>query len=80
MLDRFETFMEKLSYIDKEHFEEHSADLRYFEAKTGRHASELDTPKMDNDVVSNFFDSFAEIKKNKDLMALIKSTEEVCQQ
>lgn len=35
-LTRFQTFMESLSSIDIEHFSDQYADLKYFEAKTGR--------------------------------------------
>lgn len=39
-LSRFEKFMEALSQIDMEHFQETYADLKYFEAKTGRRPNE----------------------------------------
>lgn len=35
-LGRFQTFMESLSRIDIESFSDQYADLKYFEAKTGR--------------------------------------------
>lgn len=39
-LARFEQFMAALGEIDMEHFTEHYADLKYFEAKTGRRPNE----------------------------------------
>lgn len=39
-LARFERFMEALSEIDMENFQETYADLKYFEAKTGRRPNE----------------------------------------
>lgn len=35
-LERFEKFMMALSAIDMDNFSEHYADLKYFQAKTGR--------------------------------------------
>lgn len=35
-LARFEVFMQELAKIDKEKFQDTYADLKYFEAKTGR--------------------------------------------
>lgn len=35
-LERFEIFMQELAKIDKEKFQDVYADLKYFEAKTGR--------------------------------------------
>ncbi|XP_070510791.1 5'-3' exoribonuclease 1 isoform X2 [Cardiocondyla obscurior] len=39
-LDRFEKFMEKLSRLDVEQFNEHYADIKFFESKTGRRPNE----------------------------------------
>lgn len=35
-LERFEIFMQELAKLDKEKFQDTYADLKYFEAKTGR--------------------------------------------
>ena len=45
-LDRFEKFMDALSQIDIEHFRDHLADLKYFEAKTGRPFSKSGTNEV----------------------------------
>lgn len=39
-LPRFEKFMETLAALDMDNFTEHYADLKYFEAKTGRKPNE----------------------------------------
>lgn len=41
-LERFEKFMEELASVDTDHFTEQYADLKYFEAKTGRRMNETD--------------------------------------
>lgn len=74
-LDRFEKFMEKLSRLDVEQFNEHYADLKFFESKTGRrpNESERHVYKKSEDGET------ASPKKiqNKDLEALIKNTTEM---
>ncbi|XP_071639281.1 5'-3' exoribonuclease 1 [Temnothorax longispinosus] len=74
-LDRFEKFMEKLSRLDVEQFNEHYADIKFFENKTGRrpNESERHVYKKSDDSEN------ASPKKtqNKDLDALIKSTTEM---
>ncbi|XP_014469638.1 PREDICTED: 5'-3' exoribonuclease 1 isoform X2 [Dinoponera quadriceps] len=74
-LNRFEKFMERLSRLDVEQFNEHYADLKYFESKTGRkpNESERHVYKKSED------EEAASPKKiqNKDLDALIKSTTEM---
>ncbi|XP_012226430.1 5'-3' exoribonuclease 1 [Linepithema humile] len=74
-LDRFEKFMEKLSRLDLEQFNEHYADLKFFESKTGRRPNETE-----RHVYKKSEDSeTASPKKiqNKDLEALIKNTTEM---
>lgn len=74
-LSRFEKFMEKLSRLDIEQFNEHYADLKYFESKTGRKLNESERhvyKKLeDGETVS------PKKIQNKDLDALIKSTTEM---
>jgi len=74
-LDRFEKFMEKLSRLDVEQFNEYYTDLKFFESKTGRrpNESERHVYKKSED------DEAASPKKtqNKDLDALIEMTEMV---
>ncbi|XP_050453967.1 5'-3' exoribonuclease 1 isoform X2 [Cataglyphis hispanica] len=74
-LDRFEKFMEKLSRLDLEQFNEHYADLKYFESKTGRRPNETERHvyKKSEDDES----AFPQKIQNKDLDALIKSTTEM---
>ncbi|KAL6430823.1 hypothetical protein ACFW04_006974 [Cataglyphis niger] len=74
-LDRFEKFMEKLSRLDLEQFNEHYADLKYFESKTGRRPNETERhvyKKSEDDETA-----FSQKIQNKDLDALIKSTTEM---
>ncbi|XP_039303025.1 5'-3' exoribonuclease 1 isoform X3 [Solenopsis invicta] len=74
-LDRFEKFMEKLSRLDVEQFNEHYADIKFFEAKTGRRPNE-----SERHVYKKLEDSNSVSPKktqNKDLDALIKSTTEM---
>lgn len=74
-LDRFEKFMEKLSRLDLEQFNEQYADIKFFESKTGRRPNE-----SERHVYKKSEDSeTASPKKtqNKDLDALIKSTTEM---
>lgn len=66
--------MEKLSRLDLEQFNEHYADLKYFESKTGRRPNETERhvykkSEDDENVVQKI--------QNKDLDALIKSTAEM---
>ncbi|KAK0177026.1 hypothetical protein PV328_001116 [Microctonus aethiopoides] len=85
-LERFEKFMEKLAVIDVEHFTEHSADLKYFEGKTGRFPNEIERTSY------NKLNEFEEFHKdaatistsqsspkimNRDLNALIQMTDEI---
>jgi len=74
-LDRFEKFMEKLSRLDVEQFNEHYADIKFFESKTGRRPNE-----SERHVYKKSEDSeTASPKKtqNKELDVLIKSTTEM---
>lgn len=74
-LDRFEKFMERLSRLDVEQFNEHYADLKFFETKTGRRPNE-----SERHVYKKSEDGEASSPKktqNKDLDALIKSTAEM---
>ncbi|XP_029664328.1 5'-3' exoribonuclease 1 isoform X1 [Formica exsecta] len=74
-LDRFEKFMEKLSRLDLEQFNEQYADLKYFESKTGRRPNETERhvyKKSEDDETA-----FPQKIQNKDLDALIKSTTEM---
>ncbi|KAG6460817.1 hypothetical protein O3G_MSEX012236 [Manduca sexta] len=79
-LARFETFMQELAKIDKEKFQDTYADLKYFEAKTGRrpNANERKEYKPNNDETFNV--DVDDIKSNKpddDLQALINATQEM---
>jgi len=65
-LGRFQKYMEKLSSFDLEQFKEISADLRYLETKTGRKGGGSTRHSYKNE----------EPPKNKELAALIASTEE----
>ncbi|XP_015607830.1 5'-3' exoribonuclease 1 isoform X2 [Cephus cinctus] len=76
-MERFEKFMEKLSSIDVQQFNEHNANLKYFEAKTGRRPNEYERTsykKPDNSPEENTTPKKA---SNKDLEALIKSTNDM---
>lgn len=67
--------MEKLSRLDIKQFNEHYADLKYFESKTGRKPNETD-----RHIYKKSEDEEATSPKkiqNKDLDALIKSTAEM---
>ncbi|XP_016845549.1 5'-3' exoribonuclease 1 isoform X1 [Nasonia vitripennis] len=69
-LERFEKFMEKLGKYDLEQFDEIYADLKFFEAKTGRRLNESERNSK------NSPDENASPKKtNKALNALIMATE-----
>ncbi|XP_072761689.1 5'-3' exoribonuclease 1 isoform X2 [Anoplolepis gracilipes] len=74
-LDRFEKFMEKLSRLDLEQFNEQYADLKFFEGKTGRRPNEAERHvyKKSEDDES----AVPQKIQNKDLDALIKSTAEM---
>ncbi|XP_011151267.1 5'-3' exoribonuclease 1 isoform X2 [Harpegnathos saltator] len=74
-LNRFEKFMERLSRLDVKQFNEHYADLKYFESKTGRKPNEFE-----RHIYKKSEDGEATSPKkiqNKDLDALIKSTAEM---
>lgn len=64
--------MEKLSRLDVEQFNEHYADIKFFESKTGRRPNESERhvykKSEDNETAS------PKKTQNKDLDALIKST------
>lgn len=67
--------MEKLSRLDVEQFNEHYADLKYFESKTGRKPNE-----SERHVYKKSEEGEAASPKkiqNRDLDALIKSTAEM---
>ena len=46
-LERFEIFMQELAKIDKEKFQDTYADLKYFEAKTGRRPNALERKEVE---------------------------------
>ncbi|XP_032684890.1 5'-3' exoribonuclease 1 isoform X3 [Odontomachus brunneus] len=74
-LNRFEKFMERLSRLDLKQFNEHYADLKYFESKTGRKPNETERhvyEKSEDEEVAS-----PKKIQNKDLDALIKSTAEM---
>ncbi|XP_012550791.2 5'-3' exoribonuclease 1 [Bombyx mori] len=77
-LERFEIFMQELSKIDKEKFQDTYTDLKYFEEKTGRrpNANERREYKANNNETFNV--DVNEIKGNhldNDLQALINATD-----
>ncbi|XP_075970890.1 5'-3' exoribonuclease pacman isoform X2 [Anticarsia gemmatalis] len=79
-LARFEVFMQELAKIDKEKFQDTYADLKYFEAKTGRrpNANERREYKPNNDETFNV--NVEDIKANKpddELQALINATQDL---
>ncbi|CAH0700170.1 unnamed protein product [Spodoptera exigua] len=79
-LKRFEVFMQELAKIDMEKFQDTYADLKYFEAKTGRrpNANERKDYKPNNDETFNV--NVEDIKANKpddELQALINATEDM---
>uniref|UniRef100_A0A2A4JDB6 5'-3' exoribonuclease 1 n=1 Tax=Heliothis virescens TaxID=7102 RepID=A0A2A4JDB6_HELVI len=79
-LRRFEVFMQELAKIDKEKFQDTYADLKYFEAKTGRrpNANERREYKPNNDDTFNV--NIEDIKSNKpddELQALINATQDM---
>ncbi|XP_045534425.1 5'-3' exoribonuclease 1 [Papilio machaon] len=79
-LPRFELFMQELAKIDKEKFQDTYADLKFFEAKTGRRPNENERKvyKPNNDDTFNV--NIDDIKANKpddELQALIKATEDM---
>lgn len=79
-LARFEIFMQELAKIDKEKFQDTYADLKYFEAKTGRrpNANERREYKPNNDDTFNV--NVDDIKSNKpddELQALIDATQDM---
>ena len=60
--ERFEKYLESLRSIDIENFTEHYADLKYFEAKTGRRPNDKERTSVSycfvlllNEVISKFF-------------------------
>ncbi|KAJ2946889.1 hypothetical protein O0L34_g16222 [Tuta absoluta] len=78
-LARFEIFMQELAKIDRESFQDTYADLKYFEAKTGRrpNANERREYKPNNDDTFNI--NLDDIKANKpddELQALINATQD----
>ncbi|CAH2075536.1 unnamed protein product, partial [Iphiclides podalirius] len=79
-LIRFETFMQELSKIDKEKFQDTYTDLKYFEAKTGRrpNAMERKEYKPNNDETFNVnVEDIKGIRPDDELQALINATEEM---
>ncbi|GLV41654.1 pacman [Carabus blaptoides fortunei] len=82
-LDRFEKFMAALGAVDMDHFSEQYADLKYFQSKTGRrpNAKERTSYKPRDLEVWQADDSEngagAKTTMNKDLEALIKSTDDM---
>lgn len=75
-LERFEKFMERLSLFDVEQFEEVYADLKYFEAKTGRRPNETERLSLRNEEDFEDFGAVAPKPMSKDLANLIKATED----
>ncbi|EZA57402.1 hypothetical protein DMN91_008681 [Ooceraea biroi] len=72
-LDRFEKFMEKLSRLDVEQFNEYYTDLKFFESKTGRRPNESERhvyKKSEEDEIAS-----PKKTQNKDLDALIEMTQ-----
>ncbi|XP_053603077.1 5'-3' exoribonuclease 1 isoform X2 [Plodia interpunctella] len=79
-LGRFEIFLQELAKIDKEKFQDTYADLKYFEAKTGRRPNALERKeyKPNNDETFNV--DVSDIKANQpddELQALINATQEM---
>ncbi|XP_043280589.1 5'-3' exoribonuclease 1 [Venturia canescens] len=76
-LERFEKFMERLSQVDTDQFMEHLADLKYFEAHTGRRPNENERTSYRKPKDSP--ENLASPKKsaNRELSALIQSTNDM---
>ncbi|XP_071053139.1 5'-3' exoribonuclease 1 isoform X2 [Onthophagus taurus] len=78
-LPRFEKFLEALAEVEFEHFSDQCADLKYFEAKTGRKfgtRGKLEEWEDDGDVVE--FEALEPTKPiNSELAALIKNTDDM---
>lgn len=75
-LERFEKFMERLSQFDVEQFEEVYADLKYFEAKTGRRPNESERLSLRSSEDFEDFTGASSKSMSKDLANLIKATED----
>ncbi|XP_051172121.1 5'-3' exoribonuclease 1 isoform X3 [Leptopilina boulardi] len=75
-LERFEKFMERLGQFDFEQFEEVYADLKYFEAKTGRRPNETERLSLRNEEDFEDFGATSSKPISKDLADLIKATED----
>ncbi|CAH0728977.1 unnamed protein product, partial [Brenthis ino] len=79
-LERFEIFMQELAKIDKEKFQDTYADLKYFEAKTGRRPNALERKEYKPNNDDTFNVNIEDIKANKpddELQALINATHEM---
>ncbi|CAH2107035.1 unnamed protein product [Euphydryas editha] len=79
-LERFEIFMQELAKIDKEKFQDTYADLKYFEAKTGRRPNEKERKEYKPNNDDTFNVNIDDIKSNKpddELQALINATQEM---
>lgn len=57
-LERFEIFMQELAKIDKEKFQDVYADLKYFEAKTGRRPNALERKEVWNNKLIKYENNF----------------------
>ncbi|XP_045446077.1 5'-3' exoribonuclease 1 [Melitaea cinxia] len=79
-LERFEIFMQELAKIDKEKFQDTYADLKYFEAKTGRRPNDKERKEYKPNNDDTFNVNIDDIKANKpddELQALINATHEM---
>ncbi|KAL0891892.1 hypothetical protein ABMA27_015146 [Loxostege sticticalis] len=78
-LERFEIFMQELAKIDKEKFQDVYADLKYFEAKTGRRPNALERKeyKPNNDETFNVDVNDIKNKPDDELQALINATQDM---
>ncbi|KYM94136.1 PREDICTED: 5'-3' exoribonuclease 1 [Cyphomyrmex costatus] len=75
-LDRFEKFMEKLSRLDVEQFNEQYADIKFFESKTGRRPNESERYIYKKTEDSE--NASPKKTQNKDFLdALIKNTKDM---
>lgn len=68
--------MERLGQFDFEQFEEVYADLKYFEAKTGRRPNETERLSLRNEEDFEDFGATSSKPISKDLADLIKATED----
>ncbi|KAF5282795.1 hypothetical protein FQR65_LT02792 [Abscondita terminalis] len=76
-LERFENFIQELSSIDIDHFSEKYADLKWFEAKTGRRINEKEgnSKTLEDDELIESLNT--RVGANSDLANLIKATDDI---